>query len=95
MNDAPEQLADAIAQAVAFATATASIRMLDVADVAQVLGVSRPTVYQWMSAGTFPQPRQLSAGRSGWLIEDVRQFLETRPRGVAQARRHRTKRGAT
>lgn len=95
MNDTPEQLADAIAQAVAFATATASIRMLDVADVAQALGVSRPTIYQWMSAGSFPEPRQLSAGRSGWLIEDVRKYLDTLPRGVAQAKRHRLKRGAT
>jgi excisionase family DNA binding protein len=86
-----EQLADSIAQAVAFATATASIRVLDIGDVAEVLGVSRPTVYQWMAAGNFPQPRQLSIGRSGWLIDDIRQYLETRPRGVATAKRHRAK----
>lgn len=98
-----QQLADVIAEAVAKAVKNAvtsakapeAIRILDVADVAQALGVSRPTIYQWMTAGTFPQPRQLSAGRSGWLIEDVRKYLDTLPRGVAQARRHRTKRGAT
>lgn len=95
MNETPEQLADEIAQAVAFATATASIRMLDVADVARLLGVSRPTIYQWMSSGAFPEPRQLSAGRSGWLIEDVRKYLDALPRGVAPAKRHRLKRGAT
>jgi len=94
VNDTPEQLADAIAQAVAFATATAPIRMLDVGEVAAVLGVSRPTIYQWMSAGNFPQPRQLSIGRSGWLIDDIRAFIETRPRGVAPSKRHRAKGGS-
>jgi prophage regulatory protein len=91
MSELTESMGDAIAQAVAFATATASIRVLDVADVAQVLGVSRPTIYQWMAAGNFPQPRQLSIGRSGWLIDDIRAFIETRPRGVATSKRHRAK----
>jgi predicted DNA-binding transcriptional regulator AlpA len=44
-----------------------------------------------MAAGNFPQPRQLSIGRSGWLIDDIRAFIETRPRGVATSKRHRAK----
>jgi excisionase family DNA binding protein len=91
MSELTESMGETIAQAVAFATATASIRVLDVADVAQVLGVSRPTIYQWMAAGNFPQPRQLSIGRSGWLIEDVRKYLDTLPLGVAISKRHRAK----
>ncbi len=68
-----------------------SVRIMDIGDVANAIGVSRPTIYQWMSQGNFPQPRQLSVGRSGWLIDDLRPYLETLPRGVATAKRHRAK----
>lgn len=72
-----------------------TVRVMDVGDVAAALGVSKPTIYTWLSQGAFPQPQQLSIGRSGWLIDDIRQFIETRPRGVAISKRHRAKEART
>jgi prophage regulatory protein len=57
-------------------------------DVVVMTGMSRPTVYRMMKAGTFPQQIQLSPGAVGWLRTEIEQWVVdkvTADRGFAQA----------
>ena len=53
-------------------------RYLPVAEVLQVAGFSRRTLYAEMQRGRFPKPKQISAGRVGWRESDIRQWAESR-----------------
>ncbi len=48
-------------------------------------GLSRSTIYDWMSRGEFPQPVKLGARAVGWRESDLLAWLESRqPRTAAQ-----------
>ena len=58
------------------------MRFLRLKDVCRLLGVSRATIYRWVDANVFPQPRKLSAHRSGriaWIEQDVLNWMNARP----------------
>ncbi|OZB59013.1 MAG: hypothetical protein B7X39_13015 [Lysobacterales bacterium 14-68-21] len=44
------------------------------------IGLSRPTVYRMMKAGTFPQQVRLGAAAVGWLRVEVEQWIAERAR---------------
>lgn len=46
--------------------------------VANQFGVSRATIWRWVSNGNFPKPVKLSPGCSRWKIEDVQKWAESR-----------------
>ncbi len=50
--------------------------------VANQFGVSRATIWRWVSNGNFPKPVKLSPGCSRWKIEDVQKWAESRGREV-------------
>lgn len=52
---------------------------LDLPTVAQVVSLSESAVQGLVRKGEFPQPRQLSGRRVGWLMPEVQQWAESRP----------------
>ena len=47
------------------------IRIIRMADVQARTGLSRSTIYQWVSDGSFPQPIRLGARAVGWIESEV------------------------
>ena len=47
------------------------IRIIRMADVQARTGLSRSTIYQWASDGSFPQPIRLGARAVGWIESEV------------------------
>ena len=43
-------------------------------------GLSRSTIYVYVSRGLFPQQRQLGPRRVAWLASEVRAWIESRPK---------------
>ena len=48
-------------------------------------GLSRSTVYAYISAGSFPMQRRLGRRRVAWLASEVRAWIMSRPRQSAEA----------
>lgn len=48
-------------------------------DVAKVTTLSERVVEELVRQGKFPQPRQLSGRRVGWLLREVVEWAESRP----------------
>lgn len=40
-------------------------------DVCNIVGLSRSTIYRWLSLGLFPQPVRIGARAVRWRIEDI------------------------
>jgi prophage regulatory protein len=59
-------------------------RLLRVADVAAVVGVSRAHIYHLMKQGTFPRPIALSRNCARWVHSEVQTWLHVRI-GIARA----------
>lgn len=59
-------------------TPSAPIRMLRLAQVASMTGLSKAKVYALQSRGDFPQRVQLTAGRVAWVEAEVQAWLAAR-----------------
>ena len=57
----------------------ASDRMLRVAEVCDMTGLARATIYRLEAAGLFPSRRRLGVSRVAWLRSDVEAWLTSRP----------------
>lgn len=55
-------------------------------DVARLTGLSRTTLWRLERTGAFPTRLRLGANSVGWIEEDVRAWIEGRPRGMAYQR---------
>ena len=53
-------------------------RMLSVKEVVAAVGLCRATVYNLIKKGEFPAAKRISAGRVGWLSDDVGRWMEAR-----------------
>lgn len=40
-------------------------------DLAQMLGVSRTTIWRWSKTGIIPQPIKITPGCSRWKLSDI------------------------
>ncbi|MDR6503559.1 putative DNA-binding transcriptional regulator AlpA [Burkholderia ambifaria] len=49
----------------------------------KVLGISAPTLYRWMDTGIFPKSVQLGPKATGWNVDMVRAWIDTRSGGGA------------
>jgi prophage regulatory protein len=47
-------------------------------EVERITGLSRSTLYSWISAGRFPRPVALGARLVGWRASDIAQWLAER-----------------
>jgi len=59
---------------------TVAPAILRLRDVLHMVGLSRPTVYRMVRAGTFPAQVQLSTAAVGWLRSEVEQWITQRVR---------------
>jgi predicted DNA-binding transcriptional regulator AlpA len=65
------------------------MRVLRVPHVCEALSCSRKTLWRIRRTDpSFPQPRKITAGISGWLQSDLDKWLEARPT-VAEGRADR------
>ena len=51
---------------------------LRISEVIHRVGVSRPTIYRWMSEGTFPKQISIGANSVVWLESDVTKWMDQR-----------------
>jgi prophage regulatory protein len=52
-----------------------SRRILRLPNVLDRAGLSRSTVYQWISEGRFPKPVSLGARAVGWVESDIEEWI--------------------
>lgn len=63
-----------------------STRMIGrLADVKAFVGISRATIDRLEAAGDFPKRIRLGRAAVGWDLEEIREWLERRPRGPKPA----------
>ena len=55
-----------------------SSQVLKLKDVVAITSLSRSTIYRLASSGEFPRPIKLACHASGWLREDVENWLGVR-----------------
>jgi len=60
------------------------VKILRIQQVTELTGLSRVTVWRLERAGKFPSRIRLSANAVGWLEDELRLWLESRPRGLPQ-----------
>ncbi|UWQ22401.1 AlpA family transcriptional regulator [Jannaschia sp. W003] len=48
------------------------------AELEQMLGISRSTIYAWLKAGRFPPPLRLGERAVGWRASDIEAWLAER-----------------
>ena len=60
-------------------TALEERRFCRLPDVLKLTGMSRSTIYVWISEGHFPKPYRLGLRAVGWLESDVAEWLDSRP----------------
>ena len=54
------------------------MRILRRADVQQMTGLSRSTIYRWSSNGSFPKPSKLGPRAVGWPEAKIRAWIADR-----------------
>lgn len=50
-------------------------RRLTIAEVARVVGVSRPTVWRWVKEGKLPQPHKLGMNCTRWNGQEIAEAI--------------------
>src|SRR5262245_24267789 len=58
------------------------MHILRTVDVTRLTGLSRTTLWRMERQGKFPARIRLSLNSVGWRDEEVRHWVETRPRGM-------------
>ena len=56
-----------------------SPRILRAAQLADMLGVHRTTLWRWEQTGTFPHRRRFGPQTVGWLAGEVEQWIQSAP----------------
>jgi prophage regulatory protein len=57
------------------------VRIVRMKELSQMIGASEWTIRRWRQKGMFPAPVQLGERNIGWLVGDIRQWLEERKGG--------------
>lgn len=52
------------------------------AEVKSFVPCSQTTLWRWLKAGTFPQPRVLPGGHRRWVRAEVEAWLASLPKGT-------------
>ncbi len=62
------------------------MHILRTPEVTRLTGLSRTTLWRFERRGTFPRRIRLGANSVGWLEDEVRDWVNSRPRGLAGER---------
>ena len=55
-------------------------KIIRAAEVLEMIGLSRTTLWRLVKAGKFPAPLKLSVRARGWRLSDVEAWLDSRER---------------
>ena len=55
-------------------------RLIRLAEVIELTGLSRSTIYKLKALGLFPQPVKLGPHAVRWYLDEVLEYIDTRPR---------------
>jgi prophage regulatory protein len=55
------------------------VRLLSKREVLYRVGVTFPTIWNWMRAGKFPRARELGPGKSCWVESEINEWILSRP----------------
>ena len=50
--------------------------LIRIAEVCEIVGTSRTTIYRWVSEGTFPQPVRISRYTVRWNIDEIEKWRD-------------------
>lgn len=56
--------------------------ILNIAEVSRLTTLARATIYRLEKAGLFPRRIQISDNKVGWLLDEIVDWLLTRPRAI-------------
>ncbi len=65
---------------------TVETRIVRMAEVMRLTGLSKSTIHRRYRAGTFPRPLRLGPQSIGWLREELVEWLESLPRADSATR---------
>ena len=57
-----------------------NIRVLRIADVTNLCGISRATVYRLIANDKFPKGRKVSGKAVGWISTEIEEWINTLPK---------------
>ncbi len=60
------------------------LRILRTNEVAEMLGISRVTLWRWARRGLLPPKRIIGPNTVGWVEEEILSWLKSRPLGSPQ-----------
>ena len=63
-------------------TTLTNMRILRRQEVAEIVGVSQATIYRMVSRGEFPRQVQISPRCTGWRVDEVEEWLSSRPQST-------------
>ena len=55
------------------------MRLIRIAQLTEKLNISRSTVYRLEESGELPPRRRISANATGWIEEEIDEFIASRP----------------
>jgi len=58
---------------------TARLKILRTNEVAEMLGVSRVTLWRWTQRGLLPPKRIIGPNTVGWIEEEIQSWIKSRP----------------
>ena len=53
-------------------------KFLRTREVLDMIGITKPTLYKWIAAKTFPQPVAIAPMRIGFVESEVHEWMEAR-----------------
>jgi len=62
-----------------------AVQILKIKDVCALTGLSRASVYRLAAQGVFPRPLAIGPRASGWRLQAVQEFLDSRTSNVRLA----------
>lgn len=57
-----------------------SDKIMRIKEVSNACGISTPTIYRKIKAGTFPSGRRLSSKTTGWLSSEIAEWMRSLPK---------------
>ena len=60
------------------------MRVLKLHEVVARVGLSKSTVWRYIGEGDFPPPIKLGPRASGWIEQEIDDWIASRPRAVDQ-----------
>jgi prophage regulatory protein len=59
-----------------------SMKVLNLKEVIEIVGLSTTTIWRLERKGDFPKRIKLSPNRRGWEDAQIEEWMDTRPRGI-------------